>query len=124
MKLRIVGSMDFYDKFLQAKTKLESSGHEVITPKKDILPEPLPKEHKLKSILEFNDDLTKSDGILVMNYTKRDKVNHIGVNTLMEIGMAFNRNKKIFILNPIPEFCKHELEAINCKVLDRNLENI
>jgi len=124
MILRIIGSMAFCDKYLGIKEQLEQKGHQIILPRKDPMPKPVPKEHKLKTMHEFNEDLSKSDGILVMNYSKGDKINHIGVNTLMEIGMAFNRGKKIFVLNSIPEFCKHELEAIDCKVLDGKLDNI
>ncbi len=124
MKITIIGSMAFLDKYVKAKKILESKGHEVILPKKDPMPEPIPKEHKFQSMIKFNENLNESDAVLVMNHTKNIKENHIGVNTLMEIGMAFNRGKKIFILNPIPEFCKHELEAINCVVLDGDLNNI
>jgi diphthamide synthase subunit DPH2 len=124
MKITIVGSMKFYDEFVKAKEYLEEKGHEVILPKKDSMPEPIPKDFKLKAMQKFNENLEKADAILVMNYTKGDKVNHIGVNSLMEIGMAFNREKKIFVLNDIPESCVHELEAINCVVMDGSLDNV
>jgi len=73
---------------------------------------------------EFNEDLKKSDAILVLNYIKDNKENYIGANSLMEIGMAFILNKKIFILNPSPEYCKDELEAIEAQVLNGNLSEI
>lgn len=116
--------MAFLEKYEKTKKHLELKGHEIIIPEKDPMPEPVPKERKLKTMIDFNENLFKSDGILVMNYTKKDKENHIGVNTLMEIGMAFNRKKQIFILNPIPEQYKHELEAINCIVINKDLEKI
>ncbi len=72
----------------------------------------------------FNEDLKKSDAILVMNYTKNGKENYIGTNSLMEIGVAFILNKKIFLLNPPPECAKHELEAIEADVLDGDLSRI
>ncbi len=73
---------------------------------------------------KFDENLKKSDAILVMNYTKNGKENYIGANTLMEIGMAFILQKKIFILNPSPEFCKDELEAIEVQVLNGDLSKI
>lgn len=115
MIIRIVGSMRFLPEFEEAKKDLEEKGHSVILPEPD--PEDLTAAKKRALMQKFNDDLGSSDALLVMNYTKDGKENHIGVNTLMEIGMAFNRGKKIFVLNPFPEHCKDELEAIGCEVL-------
>lgn len=79
---------------------------------------------KRKAMEKFNESLKESDAILVMNYTKDGKENHIGANTLMEIGMAFILQKKIFVLNPSPEFCKDELEAIEVPFLNGDLSKI
>jgi nucleoside 2-deoxyribosyltransferase len=124
MKITIVGNMAFLEKFKEAKGILEQRGHEVIVPEKDPIPEPIPPSVKRKAMERFNKNLKKSDAILVMNYTKDDKENHIGANSLMEIGMAFILNKKIFVLNPFPEFCKDELEAIEAQVLNGDLNKI
>jgi len=59
-----------------------------------------------------------------MNYTREGKENHIGANTLMEIGMAFMFQRKIFALNPSPEFCRDELEAIQVNFLNGDLNKI
>ncbi len=67
------------------------------------MPDAIPPSVKRKAMEKFNEKLKESDAILVMNYTKDDKENYIGANTLMEIGMAFILQKKIFILNPSPE---------------------
>lgn len=124
MKLTIVGSIKFVDEYEKVKKYLESKGHKIILPIKDELPEPIPPEAKLKAMQQFNLNLEESDGILVMNYEKNNQSNYIGVNSLMEIGMAFNRNKKIIIFNEIPEFCKNELEAINALILKGNLDSL
>jgi len=124
MKITIVGNMSFLEKFEEAREFLRQRGHEVIVPKKDPAPEPIPPVIKRKAMEKFNENLKKSDAILVMNYTKGDKENYIGANTLMEIGMAFILRKKIFVLNPFPEFCKDELEAIGAQVLNGNLSKI
>ncbi|MCJ7816677.1 MAG: hypothetical protein MUP55_02355 [Candidatus Aenigmarchaeota archaeon] len=123
MKITIVGNMSFFDKFVEAKDFLHKKGHKVIVPEKDPFPNP-PPTVKRKLMEDFNENLKKSDGILVMNYTKDGKENHIGANSLMEIGMAFILQKKIFVLNPAPEFCKDELEAIKVKVLNGDLTKI
>lgn len=124
MKITIVGNMSFLEKFEEVKEFLQQKGHKVIVPKKDPTPEPIPPLVKKQAMEKFNENLRKSDAILVMNYTKGDKENHIGANTLMEIGMAFILQKKIFVLNPFPEFCKDELEAIEVRVLNGNLSKI
>ena len=122
MKITIVGSMKFHDGYKEIKEKLGEE-HEVIIPLADetYSDEDNPKR---KSMEDFNDNLEKSYAILVVNYDKDDKSNYIGVNSLMEIGMAFNKGKKIFILSDIPENCKDELGAIGAIVLNGNLEGL
>ncbi len=124
MKIVIVGSMSFLKEFEEAKRALEERGHEVIIPKKDPLPEPIPTSLKREAMDVFNENLRRSDAILVMNHTKNGKENYIGVNSLMEIGMAFILNKRIFLINPFPAHAEHELEAIGAEVLDGDLERI
>lgn len=115
--------MRFFSEFEKLRKQLEANGHEVIIPLPD---EFYPQEINIKrrAMEDFNKNLKKSDAILVVNLNKENKPNHIGVNVLMEIGMAFILNKKIFILNIIPEFCKDELEAIDIIELKRNLNLI
>jgi nucleoside 2-deoxyribosyltransferase len=124
MKITIVGNMFFLEKFKEVKEILEQQGHTVIVPEKDPMPEPIPPAVKRKAMEKFNENLKESEAILVMNYTKGDKKNHIGANTLMEIGMAFILRKKIFVLNPSPEFCRDELEAIEAQFLNGDLGKI
>jgi len=124
MKITIIGNMSFLEKFKEAKETLERQRHRVIVPEKDPMPEPIPPAVKRKAMEKFNENLKESDAILIMNYTKDGKENHIGANTLMEIGMAFIFQKKIYILNPSPEFCKDELEAIEVQFLNGDLSKI
>ncbi len=124
MKITIIGNMSFLEKFEETKEILEQQDHKVIVPEKDPMPDPISPPAKRKAMEKFNENLKKSDAILVMNYTKDDKENYIGANTLMEIGMAFILQKKIFVLNPSPEFCKDELEAIEVQFLNGNLNKI
>ena len=123
MLITIVGSMKFHKEYEKIKQYLEKNKHKVIVPKPD---EFYSKEKniKLKAMQDFNKNLSRSDAILVANYTKEDKPHHIGINTLMEIGMAFNQKKKIFLLNPIPQHCKEELEAIGVIIINNDLNKI
>ncbi len=115
--------MVFYSKYKELKKELEKQNHEVIIPLPD---KEYDKEKniKLKAMLDFNKNLEKSEAILVGNYDKNKKEGYIGVNALMEIGMAFNRNKKIFILNKIPENFREELNAIGCIELKGEIKNL
>lgn len=123
MIITLVGSMKFHNKYIEIKQQLEKNGHKVIIPEPD---EFYSKEKnlKLKAMQDFNKNLGRSDAILVANYSKENKPHHIGINTIMEIGMAFNQNKKIYLLNPIPEHCKDELEAIGVIIINNNLKII
>ena len=113
--------MNFYPQFIELKRELENLGHKITIP----LPnEHYPKRTKLNAMHDFNKNLEKSEAILVANYEKQNKSNYIGINTIMEIGMAFNKGKKIFILFGVPENMKDELEAIKVLELNRDLKKI
>ena len=115
--------MKFHKEYENLKKQLEKNNHQVIIP----LPSEFynkEKNVKLKAMQDFNNSLAKSDAILVANYEKHGQKNYIGFNSIMEIGMAFNRNKKIFILFDIPDNCKDELVAIGCSVLNGDINKI
>lgn len=123
MKIVIVGSMKFYNEYEEVKKALELMGHKVIIPLPD---ESYTNESniKRKAMEDFNNNLKKSDAILVMNLNKDGKIDHIGVNSLMEIGMAFIMNKKVYLYKKTPDFCKEELKAINVVELNSDLRKI
>jgi len=51
--------------------------------------------------------------------------NYIGGNTLIEMAFAHVLNKKIFLLNPVPEISyKDEIIAMQPIILNGNLEKI
>lgn len=123
MIIRIIGSMKFHKEYENLKKEIEKNKHKVIIP----LPDEFyskEKNLKLKAMEDFNEDLEKSDAILVANYEKHGQKNYIGFNSIMEIGMAYNRNKKIYILFDIPDNCKDELIAIGCKALNGDIKKI
>jgi hypothetical protein len=69
--------------------------------------------------------IQKSDAILVLNYDKNGINNYIGANTFLEIGVAFFLNKKIYLLNSIPEQSNSdEIVAINPVVLNGDFSKI
>jgi hypothetical protein len=61
-----------------------------------------------------------------LNYDRKGIKNYIGGNTLMEIGFAHVLDKKIFLMNPIPdiEYYRSEIEAVSPVILQQNLNSI
>jgi hypothetical protein len=136
MKIAICGSMVFAEKMVQIKRKLEESGHEALISQfaegylgksekdKEKLAIDDKKEHD--AIRKFWELIKKSDAIFVLNYDRKGIRNYIGGNTLMEIGFAHVLNKKIFLMNPIPdiEFYNSEIEAVRPVILEQDLNAI
>ena len=136
MRIAICSSMVFSEKMVQIKRKLEKFGHEVFI--SQFAKSYLGKTEKEKEELAVNDKtehdairkfweiIKKSDAILVLNFDRKGIKNYIGGNTLMEIGFAHVLNKRIFLMNPIPdiEYYSSEIEAVRPVIIEQNLSNI
>ena len=69
--------------------------------------------------------VTKVDALLVLNYTKNGIDNYIGGSTFLEMHDAYRMNKKIFIMNDIPEgFLTEEIIGFKPILLKGNLSII
>jgi len=70
--------------------------------------------------------IKNGDAILVCNFDKNGIKNYIGGNTLIEIGFAHVNDKKVFLLNPIPEEAPYvdEIKAMTGLVLNGDLTKI
>jgi len=140
MKITICGSVKFADKFVTAYKQLEKMGHEPMMHEKmfgiadgtaEELIRGMAEEHaKVKRRYNFikiwHDLIINSDAILVLNYDKNGIKNYIGGNVLMEIGFAHVNDKKIFLLNPVPEEVSYvdEIKAMVDIILDGDLRKI
>jgi len=139
MKITICGSVKFADKCVDIYNKLIDLGYKPMMHKemfgiadgtaKEIINGIKSNHAELKRKHNFikwwYNCITKSDAILVCNYDKNGIKNYIGGNTLMEIGFAHVHNKKIFLLNPIPEVSyKDEIGAMCDVILNGNLNKI
>ncbi len=140
MKITICGSSAFMDKMVEAKKRLTDLGHEavvhsdyedMVAGKNSELLNMIEKEHaetkkKHGYIKWYHNAITNSDAILVLNYDKKGIKNYIGGNTLMEIGFAHVNDKKIFLLNPIPENVSYadEIKAMADVILNGDLNKI
>jgi len=146
MKITLCGSIAFQDEALSIKEKLEKLGHEVrLWPTKLKNGEGqliCAKEYykirktaadnekwvwdrKAEAVLEHFNKVVWSDAILVANYDKNNINGYIGGNTLMEMGLAFFLNKKIYLLNSIPEMSyKEEILGVKPVVINGDLNEI
>ena len=132
MKITICGSLKFVKEMKEVQNLLEEQGHVVLMPesaveeKNDVYWNEL-KESNVDEFarvkgerikLHFN-KINSSDAILILNYDKHGKENYIGPNTFLEMGFAFGMNKKIFVLNDLPQDQKHE-ELLSMKPICLN----
>ena len=140
MVITICGSNAFKEKMLEYKKLLKEAGHEAIVrpdyeafikgEKQDVWQLVENGEHaRVKKengyIKWYYDAIVRSDAILVLNFDKKDIQNYIGGNTLMEMGFAHVNDKKIFLLNSVPEVSyKDEILAMFTKILNGDLNKI
>jgi nucleoside 2-deoxyribosyltransferase len=134
--------MSGYKKFMELKMELEKEGHMVLHP--DIEFEmkgddtsvgayfdrnggidAFPPEHdvwkkKGEAITKHFRKIDEGDAILVTNYEKKGIENYIGGNTFLEIGYAFGKGKKIFILNDLPEQSAYKEEILGMQPIVLN----
>jgi hypothetical protein len=69
--------------------------------------------------------IKEMDAILILNLEKNNIKGYIGGNTFLEMGFAHVLNKKIFLLNEIPEMgYKDEIVAMKPVILEGDLNRI
>ncbi|MCX6753214.1 MAG: hypothetical protein NTW62_02635 [Candidatus Nomurabacteria bacterium] len=132
MKIFICTSKHLYSQIPPIKESLKKSGHIITLP--NSYDNPL-KEQEMKNvgIAEHSkwkgemlrlqkEKVNMNDAILVLNFEKNGQANYIGGATFLEIYMAFELGKKIFLYNPIPEsFLKDELLGMNPLIINGDL---
>ena len=140
MKITICGSVSNAKNFVEIYNKLKTMGHEPLMHEKmfgiadgtaKAIIDRIGEDHaKLKReegfIKWWYDCIKRSDAILVLNYDKNNIKNYIGGNVLMEIGFAHVNDKKIFLLNPVPEEVSYadEIKAMVDIILNGDLNKI
>lgn len=129
--------MTFAPHMLAAKDQLEQNGHTCFIPEDArawaegrVIERGYSEGAKRKienNLIKGHYNLIeKSDAILVLNYDKRGIKNYIGGNSFLEIGFAHVLDKKIFLMNEIPdiELMREELMAVQPVILDGNVSRI
>ncbi len=140
MKITICGSVKFAKDLVEIYHQLEKLGHQPMMHEKMFgiadgtareLIEGIAVNHaetkkKHNFIKWWHNCIKSGDAILVCNFNKNGIKNYVGGNTLMEIGFAHVNDKKIFLLNPIPEEVSYtdEIKAMADVILNGNLNLI
>lgn len=133
MKIFIICSKVFYNRIPQIKEKLESMGHVITLPNCYDAPETengyrgTEKHSKWKAeMIRHSEEVISSvDSVLVLNYEKNSLPNYIGGATFLEMYDAFRLNKKIYMINDIPEgMLKDEIIGFCPVILNGNLDLI
>lgn len=128
--------MQFTDKMLAVREKLQELGHDafltdlhkamVNKTDDEIEKIKLHQKYTMDAIREFWHMMQGADAVLVLNYDKNGIKHYVGGNTLMEIGFAHVLHQKIFMLNPIPDmpYCQTEIEAVKPIILHGDFSKI
>ena len=67
--------------------------------------------------------IAEMDAVLTLNFDKNGVKNYIGGATFLELYVAFMKNKKIFLYNPIPEGMLYdEIAGFMPTVINGNIE--
>ena len=139
MKILLICSKQFYNKIEGIKTTLEKNGNQVFLPNCYDAPETEQKmwdmgreEHckfKAQMFRQSYETISNMDAVLVLNYDKQKNgetlKNYIGGATFLEMYEAFKLNKKIFMINEVPNnILADEIYGFNPIILNGDLSNI
>ncbi|HRY36695.1 MAG TPA: hypothetical protein P5230_02310 [Candidatus Magasanikbacteria bacterium] len=132
MKITICGSMAFAKEMVSMQKQLETLGHKVIVPANlekhaagTMSMENKAEKIELDLIRGYFEEIKKTDAVLVLNYDKNNIKNYIGGNSLIEMAFAHVLNKKIFLLNAIPQISySDEIEAMQPVILNGDVSSI
>jgi hypothetical protein len=139
MKITVCGSIKFAKKLVETYHQLEKLGHTPMMHEemfgiadgtaKELI-EGIVSNHaevkrKHNFIKWWHDCIKSGDAILVCNFDKNGIKNYISGNVLMEIGFPHVNDKKVFLLNPIPNIgYRDEIEAMQPIILNGDLSLI
>ncbi|MDP7141637.1 MAG: hypothetical protein QF362_02470 [Candidatus Woesearchaeota archaeon] len=140
MKITIVGSLKFAKEIIEISKKIRELGHEPLMHDhmfgiadgsakdliKDIAEDHGAMKRKYDIFKAWHDLIKSGDALLVCNFDKDGIENYIGGNVLLEMGFAHVNDKKIFLLNPIPEEVPYvdEVKALVDVIINKDLSKV
>jgi hypothetical protein len=106
--------------------RMRESGDYDVTHVKTWFTDPGDYHKKAKLMHGHFDKVAAGDAILVVNDEKHGVPGYIGVNVLMEMGLAFHLNKPIYVLYPVAEESPayEEVMGMGSIILDGDLTKI
>lgn len=140
--ITICSSASFYRHVIKARRQLERMGFKVKIPiiaarmakRGDFNVEnhktwfKNPKDYNIKTrLMKYHfRKVEKCDAVLILNYKKRGIDGYIGGNVLMEMAVAFQNKKPIYILNPIIDnlSIKEEIFGLQPEFINGDLTKI
>lgn len=112
MNIFICCSKAFYSQVAEIKSQLEAAGHVVTLPnsydnpgREEEMHNIGAKQHaqwKAKMIRLQKKKVESNDVVLVLNFEKNSQANYIGGATFLEMYMAFELGKPIYLYNNVP----------------------
>ncbi len=142
MKIAVIGSLDFTKEIKEASDELKENSHDVIIPftsdlilNNKVTLEQIKKEKMSGNIYKrmirqntlkyFYEKIREVDAVLVLNLDKKGIRNYIGGNTFLEMGFAHVMDKKVFLLNDVPDMhYKDEIKSMQPKILNGDLTKL
>jgi hypothetical protein len=137
MKIVICGSMTLSPEMIEIGKNLEDRGHSVTLPKfvEDYAKSnSIDQMHRSESAkIKLEHDVLKDyfhkiragDAILVVNKERKSIENYVGGNSLIEMAFAYVLDKRVYLLNPIPDMSyRDEIEATKPTIINENLDNL
>lgn len=139
MKVMISGSMAFSKEMMETKKALEALGHVVLVPHDiethlenpdfvDDLQHNLPYAQETDIMRKCFALVAESDGVLVLNLDRKGISGYIGTSTLMEIGLAYYLQKKLFLYKDIPHWDEvrwaHEINIMQPVIIHGDLKKV
>ena len=137
MKIALAGSCVFAKEIIDIKKELEAKGHVVFTTenleeyvKKPEIKKDFEEEVRVSKendvITSFFKKIEQGDALVVCNLNKNNINGYLGPNVLMEIGVAYYLNKKIYLLNEVDrsQSCAVETAIIDAIILNGDLDKI
>lgn len=136
MKIIICGSMTVAKKMIEIENGLAALGHEVVLPRftkeyaemsstDEMHSESVKNKVEHDLIRDYFEEIKNGDAVLVINEERKGVANYIGGNSFLEMAFAHVLNKRIFLLNPLPEMIySDELIAMQPEILNGDLNLI
>lgn len=128
MKIYVLGSTTFVGEMVAMVDRLKEVGHDGwIHPHLARIENGEHANIKIEHdyIRQHYKHILASNAVLVVNSKKNGIKGYIGGNVLIELGQAYVNDKKIFLLNQIPEMpYTEEILALQPIILDGDLSKI